>query len=503
MGSVNLGRVRVVPRGVWNSGTSYTILDVVTDAGSSYMAVQNVPPGTALTNAAFWQVVAAKGADGDPGPAGPPGTTEWADLTGTPTTLAGYGITDAATAAQGALADTALQPGAGIDWADVTGKPTFATVATTGAYGDLSGRPTLGTAAAQNTAAFATAAQGALAATALQPGANIPWTDVTGKPTFFSGAYGDLTGVPSTFAPAAHNQAWSTITSRPTTLAGYGITDAQPAATVLTNTTAAFTTAQETKLAGIAVGATANAADAALLARANHTGTQIAGTISDFAEAVDDRVAALVVAGTNMTITYNDAANTLTFAAAGGGSGAAGGALSCLVPPSGEFVMTANGSGGATTTLTGAANRIDIYPFVPQADLVVDALGVNCTTAVAGALCKVVVYDALSNGRPGALLFESATADLSTVGNKVLTASITFERGKTYWLGIRHSATAALSAWPLQAAPDINGGATMVTTARKTVRRTVTFATAAPSVWNFVATEINASAATAIWLRMA
>ena len=36
---------------------------------------------------------------------------DWSDLTGTPTTLAGYGITDAATSAQGALADSALQPG--------------------------------------------------------------------------------------------------------------------------------------------------------------------------------------------------------------------------------------------------------------------------------------------------------------------------------------------------------------------------------------------------------
>lgn len=56
-------------------------------------------------------------------------------------------------------------------------------------------------------------------------------------------------------------------------------------------------------------------------ARGNHTGTQLAATISDFAEAVDDRVAALVVAGTNMTITYNDGAGTLTFDAAGGGAG--------------------------------------------------------------------------------------------------------------------------------------------------------------------------------------
>lgn len=41
-----------------------------------------------------------------------------------------------------------------------------------------------------------------------------------------TGAYSDLSGIPSTFTPAAHNQAWSTITSTPTTRAGYGITDA-------------------------------------------------------------------------------------------------------------------------------------------------------------------------------------------------------------------------------------------------------------------------------------
>jgi len=39
--------------------------------------------------------------------------------------------------------------------------------------------------------------------------------------------------------------------------------------------------------------------------------------LSDFSEAVDDRVAALLVAGTGVTLTYNDAANTLTVAASG------------------------------------------------------------------------------------------------------------------------------------------------------------------------------------------
>jgi hypothetical protein len=52
------------------------------------------------------------------------------------------------------------------------------------------------------------------------------YADLTGKPTLFDGSYTSLTNVPSTFAPAAHTQAWSTITATPTTLAGYGITDA-------------------------------------------------------------------------------------------------------------------------------------------------------------------------------------------------------------------------------------------------------------------------------------
>ena len=46
-----------------------------------------------------------------------------------------------------------------------------------------------------------------------------------------------------------------------------------------------------------------------------------ASQVTDFSEAVDDRVATLVVAGTNMTVTYNDGAGTLTFDAAGAGAG--------------------------------------------------------------------------------------------------------------------------------------------------------------------------------------
>jgi hypothetical protein len=48
----------------------------------------------------------------------------------------------------------------------------------------------------------------------------------------------------------------------------------------------------------------------------NHTASEV----TDFAEAVDDRVAALLTAGTNITLTYNDGAGTLTIDASGGGA---------------------------------------------------------------------------------------------------------------------------------------------------------------------------------------
>lgn len=82
-----------------------------------------------------------------------------------------------------------------------------------------------------------------------------------------------------------------------------------------------FTDSERNKVASVATGATANDADVNLKNRSNHTGTQTAGTISDFTEAVQDAVAALLASGTNVTLNYDDEGNTLTITAAGAGGG--------------------------------------------------------------------------------------------------------------------------------------------------------------------------------------
>lgn len=81
-------------------------------------------------------------------------------------------------------------------------------------------------------------------------------------------------------------------------------------------------------------------------ARANHTGTQLAATISDLRETVQDIVGDLLRAGTGVSVAYDDAA--------------------------GQLVITNTGSsapgGGGATTQTAVALDDDSVPYIVAAD---------------------------------------------------------------------------------------------------------------------------------------
>lgn len=90
--------------------------------------------------------------------------------------------------------------------------------------------------------------------------------------------------------------------------------------TILAATSAAFTGADETKLDGIATGATANSSDATLLARSNHTGTQAIATVSGLQTALDGLQpldSDLTAIAALSTTSYGRAFLTLADAAAG------------------------------------------------------------------------------------------------------------------------------------------------------------------------------------------
>jgi hypothetical protein len=96
--------------------------------------------------------------------------------------------------------------------------------------------------------------------------------------------------------------------------------------------------------------------------------TQAASTITDFSEAVDDRVASLLVAGANITLTYDDVANTLTVASTASGGGSSG-----ITTVKGNMVYDLTlGNVYETftpTTLTLFGNTLSTQPLIRAADL--------------------------------------------------------------------------------------------------------------------------------------
>lgn len=179
-------------------------------------------------------------------------------------------------------------------WADLTGKPdTFPPSAHSHVIADVTGLQSA-LDGKQAAGSYAAAVHGHVIA------------DVTGLQAALDGK-----------ANTSHTQAWATITATPTTLAGYGITDA--AAAVHTHTasqisdstaagrtllTAADVAAQRAALS-VETTTQLNSRDTANRSRANHTGTQAASTITGLATVATSGSAADLT-GTLPAASFND-----------------------------------------------------------------------------------------------------------------------------------------------------------------------------------------------------
>lgn len=173
----------------------------------------------------------------------------------------------------------------------------LAAVATAGTYASLTGKPTLGTAAASNVGDFATAAQGAKADSAVQPAGLAPYAKTA-----------DLPPVPTSVSQLINDSGFvSDISGKVDKVAGKGLS------------TEDYTTAEKTKLAGVATAATANATDAQLRDRATHTGTQVIATVTGLQAALDAKQATMV-SGTHIkTINGSSLLGSGDIVIAGGG----------------------------------------------------------------------------------------------------------------------------------------------------------------------------------------
>ena len=218
-------------------------------------------------------------------------------------------------------------------------------------------------------------------------------------------------------------------------------------------------------------------------------GMQLPGTASDPASP------------TNGDVWYNTTDALLRARVAGATVPLGTNEIAGVILPANRYLIASPGVTAVTTTVVGVADRMNLFPYIPPMDMNVSALAINCTTSIASALAKLVVYasDPIT-GRPTTRITETGTLDLSTTGAKEAAVLLTLLKGKQYWLGIRHSATATVSALQPHSSPDLDIGA-VATNMAKTILRTLAFATAAPATWTYNTTEPATTNAPAIWLK--
>lgn len=142
-----------------------------------------------------------------------------------------------------------------------------------------------------------------------------------------------------------------------------------------------YSTSDKTKLATVSTGATANFSDTTLLARINHTGTQLASTISDFSTAADARV----VVG--ITGKFNTPSGSTSQYLRGDGSTATLPTIPSItgLRKAETFLGTTDGSGNYTITFANTyASAPDIQPQIVGGSFIqfVRAVSVSTTGAV-------------------------------------------------------------------------------------------------------------------------
>lgn len=295
---------------------------------------------------------------------------------------------------------------------------------------------------------------------------------------------------------------WSRVTGLPNTMEGYGIGDGltaaaaaltyQPLSAVLTATTASYTTAEKSKLAAIAAGATANATNAQLRDRSTHTGTQLAATISDFAAAADARVAVGITgkADVGHTHAFADLTAKPTTLAGYGIEEDANGMLPVVPATTGTWAHLGEGR-GAFGARAETAGVMRMSPYVAKATGSITSVAVGVNTAVASSLAKVAIYESV-DGRPSTLIAESSDIDCSVTGMRTATISAVPQvAGRQYWRGVRVNSTQSLNTDPNS--PRIDGISSPASAGATVVTRNITYATGAPGTWGWTPSEATIS----------
>lgn len=145
--------------------------------------------------------------------------------------------------------------------------------------------------------------------------------------------------------------------------------------------------------------------------------------VTDLAQAFGARIKALTASSNAMQVKVAGAGRMI--------SSFAGGVLPGL------FYDQSFGCTASTTIQL--RSRMDFVPFMVPRDLKIDQLGVVITTAQAGTSVRCAIYEAGSDGWPGALKVDGGVVASTATGYAFATVNFTFIAGKEYWVGVKSS----------------------------------------------------------------
>lgn len=169
-----------------------------------------------------------------------------------------------------------------------------------------------------------------------------------------------------------------------------------------------------------------------------------------------------------------------------------------LLRSTGLYVSNAmNATAGSTTA--GAADRLEMVPFIPSKDVTIDELAFEVTTLLAGSNCKVGLYSSnTTTGLPDTLLEGSGDLSCATTGVKTYAITPrTLTAGTLYWLAVHFSSTQTLRALAVGGCMPIASQAAG-TAVPTSIRATATYASGLPAT----APSGTNTTVVAVWVRM-
>lgn len=148
-------------------------------------------------------------------------------------------------------------------------------------------------------------------------------------------------------------------------------------------------------------------------------------------EYLQDQVASLIVAGTNVTKTYDDTAGTLTLAAAAGGGSSY---LAAPMPSVGQYVLPWLSDSTGNPTITGLqAGNNPVAAHLITAPITVNAMVCRVMTTQASVNAKMMLFGANANGQIASRLAVTAGFTCASGAINELAITATALTPGIYW----------------------------------------------------------------------